>query len=115
MQGFLVLNKKSPLDFKIFGGLCLNLRDLSLKDLERERNTILKDIEEQWRQRSRAIWIQSGDLNTKFFHSFASYRRNHKFIWELQDEEGTVHRGQENLKLAAANYFKDFYNKQDGY
>jgi len=71
----------------------LDLRDIPLKDLERERNIILKDIEEQWQQCIGTIWIQSGDLNTKLFHSFASYRRNHKFIWELQNEEGTVHGG----------------------
>jgi hypothetical protein len=85
--------------------------DQTLKDLERERNSILKDIEEQWCQRNHAIWIQSGDLNTKFFHSYASYRRNHKFIWEIQDEGGTVYRGQDNLKMAAVKHFKDFYNK----
>jgi hypothetical protein len=48
-------------------GLCNTLKDTPLKDLENERNTLLKEIEEQWRQRSRAIWIQSGDLNTIFF------------------------------------------------
>jgi hypothetical protein len=30
---------------------------------------------------------------------------------EIQDEGGTVYRGQENLKLAAAKHFKYFYNK----
>jgi hypothetical protein len=86
-------------------GTCLNLVDLSLKELEQERNTLLKEIEEQWRQRSRAIWIQSGDLNTKFFHNFASFRRNHKYVWEIQDEEGLVYRGQENIKEATVKTF----------
>jgi hypothetical protein len=74
-------------------GTFQSMIDLSLKDLEQERNSLLKEIEEQWCQRSRVIWIQSGDLNTKFFHNFASYRRNHKFIWEIQDEGGTIYRG----------------------
>jgi hypothetical protein len=82
--------------------------------LEQERNKILHETEEQWRQRSRAIWLLSGDQNTKFFHNFASYRRNSKFVWELQDDEGQVHSGQENLKKVAYKHFKDFYKDPMG-
>jgi hypothetical protein len=41
--------------------------------MELERNKILLGFEEQWRLRRRAIWIQSGDNNTKFFHNYASH------------------------------------------
>jgi hypothetical protein len=42
-------------------------RDLQIKILEAERDKILQAEEEKWRLRSRAIWLKSGDKNTKFF------------------------------------------------
>jgi hypothetical protein len=77
--------------------------------LESERNKFLLEEEERWRQKSRAIWIKSGDKNTKFFHRFASYRRNKKHIWEIKDEAGLVHSGQEALKDEAISFFNSFY------
>jgi hypothetical protein len=84
------------------------MMDVPLKDLENERNTLLKEIEEHWRQHSRAIWIKSHDLNTKFFHNYVSYRRNSKHVWEINEEEGQVYRGHENVKLVALNHFNFF-------
>jgi hypothetical protein len=57
-----------------------------LKLLEAECNELLKFEEEYWRQKSHATWLKCGDRNTKFFHKFASARRNQKHIWEIGDE-----------------------------
>jgi hypothetical protein len=65
-----------------------------LGNLEQERNKILHANEEQWRQHSRAIWIQSGDQNTKFFTIFPTTDRNRKHIWEISDDNGYLHTGQ---------------------
>jgi hypothetical protein len=78
-----------------------------VNSLEQERINLLQAEEELWRQRSRAIWLKSGDQNTKFFHQFSSARRNRKQIWEIQDETGQEHSGQEALKFEAVKFFKE--------
>jgi hypothetical protein len=94
-------------------GSCIQLQDPLLKELEQERNKILKETEELWRQRSRAIWIQSGDNNTKFFHNYANFRRNRKHIWEILAGSGHIITGKENIKAEAVNHFKDLYKAHD--
>jgi hypothetical protein len=64
---------------------CQNL-SARLKLLEHDRNKLLLAEEERWRLKSRALWIKSGDKNTKFFHHYASYRWNKKHIWEVKDD-----------------------------
>jgi hypothetical protein len=68
--------------------------------------------EEHWRQRSRALWLKSGDQNSKYFHQFANFRRNHKHIWEVRDDEGKVHFGQEALKTEATRFYKSFFEEK---
>jgi len=55
--------------------------DNKMRCLEKARNKFLLEEEERWRLKSRALWIVSGDKNTRFFHRFTSHRRNKKFLW----------------------------------
>ena len=51
-----------------------------------------------WRLKSRALWIEQGDSNTKYFHSFATSRCNHKTIWDLDDGSSNLFNNIELLK-----------------
>jgi hypothetical protein len=86
-------------------------KETELKEKELKRNNLLKEKEELWCQRSRAIWIKSGDQNTKKNHNFANFRRNRKFIWEITDELGQIQTGQKNIMDTATNYFKNFFKE----
>lgn len=55
-----------------------------IKSMEGERNRILKETEEKWTLKSRAIWLEVGDENSKFFQNYAKGRRNKNTIWEMK-------------------------------
>ena len=59
-----------------------------IKALKKEINEITLREEMMWNQRSRALWVQCGDCNTKFFHETASNRRRRNKIEGLCDKEG---------------------------
>jgi hypothetical protein len=41
---------------------------------------LLEQEEIRWNQRSRANWLQNGDRNTSYFHSFATARKKRNCI-----------------------------------
>ncbi|XP_021761357.1 uncharacterized protein LOC110726197 [Chenopodium quinoa] len=70
-----------------------------------ERRKIVKDIaqllhveEGYWRQRSRALWLVSGDRNTNFFHRKASQRSAKNKIFGLLTDDGLRHEGHEAVE-----------------
>lgn len=54
-----------------------------LNNLEKKKIKLLQDKEEQWRLKSRAIWMKAGHSNTKFFHNLANDRKASNTIWQL--------------------------------
>ena len=56
-----------------------------LSILKSRKESILTQQILTWKLKSRVDWINEGDANTKFFHSYASTRRNSKTIWALKD------------------------------
>lgn len=62
--------------------------------MENQKEKILLEKEEQWRLKSRAMWLQVGDGNTKFFHNFTNCRKATNTIWQLPcelDEWASTH------------------------
>lgn len=45
--------------------------------------------EEYWRTKSRILWLQAGDKNTRYFHSKTKQRRHINRITFLQDDQVT--------------------------
>jgi exonuclease III len=80
-----------------------------IKELERDRSTFLREDEERWRLKSRMLWLNGGDKNTRFFHRFASARRSKKQLWDIEQEDGITYHAQEEIKVAAVNHFNAFF------
>jgi hypothetical protein len=55
-----------------------------LKALKLRKDNILAIEESTWRLRSQALWLNKGDKNTRFFHKFATQRRNQNTIWDIK-------------------------------
>ena len=88
------------------GGFASQEAKEALSRLEGRRNTLLLEREEAWRLKSRAIWLDCGDDNTKFFHAYARGRKVANTIWSLQDEVGTTHVSFEDKARCGVNHFQ---------
>ena len=65
-----------------------------------------------WKLKSRINWIEHGDSNTKFFHSFASVRRNFNATWALQNEDGVLVDEEIQLKCLGGNHFSEIFKDE---
>eukprot|EP00253_Pinus_taeda_P003035 PITA_03035 len=80
--------------------------------LEKQQNKILLEREEEWRIKSRAIWLKSGDENTRFFHNFAKGRKSANTIWRLKDEEGREVSSFPELSGLGKRHFQNIFADQ---
>lgn len=58
------------------------------KPLHRELDDVLAYEEMMWHQKSRAIWLNDGDQNTRYYHVKALNRRRRNKIIMLRDSGG---------------------------
>ena len=85
-----------------------------LMALEKRRQTLLKEQEEAWRQKSRAIWLKSRDENTKNFQAYVKGRKAANTIWVLKnevEERITSFKGFANLGV---KHFQNLFKAQAG-
>lgn len=82
---------------------------IQLVSLENRKIKILQEKEEQWRMKSRAIWLQAGDGNTKFFHNFANGRKATNTIWQMPCEtEGWASTHPQLARLGITHFKRQF-------
>jgi len=95
-----------------------NENAIIIKDLLREKkkafhnyHSILRVEAQNWRLKSRSIWLKTRDRNTKFFHKQAQawiWRNNVK---EITTESGEVASSFVRIKEATFYHFKSLYSK----
>ena len=62
-----------------------------------------------WKQRSRVLWLQSGDRNTKYFHCQATYRKRRNYIHGIRDRVGVWQNRDEVVEHTIVEYYKDLF------
>jgi hypothetical protein len=80
------------------------------KALKQKKENILFIEESTWRLRSRAIWLNNGDKNTKFLHKYPKLRRSRNTICDIGDDIGVIHSSKYDIKNIALKHFKDQYS-----
>ena len=98
---------------KMLEELCLHNRAenlSSIKSLKAEITNIIHQDELFWRQRSRSIWLPTGDKNTKYFHNRASQRRRKNHISEVFDTEERWCTSDEQIAHVAESYFQELFS-----
>ena len=95
-----------------YGGGFLTQEDkVRLHTLEANRNKILKEREEVLRLKSRAIWMECGDNNTKFFQAFAKGRKQQNTIWELRKENNETTSSFDDLSQLGKSHFENLFKE----
>ena len=91
------------------GGMMNQTKKDELIQLEGRRITLSLEKEETWRLKSRAIWLECGDDNTKFFHAYARGRKESNTVWSLVNEHGSTHDTVEGMYSTGVEHFKKLY------
>ena len=63
-----------------------------------------------WKQQSRALWLQEGDNNTKYFHSKASHRFRRNRIDAFKDQSGELCTDEVGISHILVNYYQFLFN-----
>lgn len=79
--------------------------DVLISRLNKELISAYKAEEEFWRQRSRIIWLASGDKNSQFFHAVASGKKARNQISIIEDPAGNIYYEEEQIASQIAPYY----------
>jgi hypothetical protein len=83
-----------------------------IHDKETELDKLLETEELWWSQRSRALSLQHGDRNTKFFHQKASQRRKKNKIDTIMDSNGETHSNPQTIENTLITHFETLFTSQ---
>ncbi|XP_060962336.1 uncharacterized protein LOC133032418 [Cannabis sativa] len=77
------------------------------KEAQNRLFEVLAQKEVFWKQRSKQMWLQSGDQNTKYFHACASTRHKNNQILSLKNKSGIWVDWENGLPGVIEDYFRE--------
>ncbi|XP_020676098.1 uncharacterized protein LOC110095043 [Dendrobium catenatum] len=88
------------------GGLCPEDLD-TLCSKVREFNVTLVRLSTGWNHRAKAKWNEDGDTNSRFYHAYATARKNGKLIRQIKDENNTTVEELDKIESVFLKFFED--------
>ena len=85
-----------------------------LKTLEGKKDSLLIKEEKLMCLKSKALWLQEGDKNTKFFHMSASHRKNINTICEIRNKQGYMVSSLEDKVEVGVDFFQNIFKELEG-
>ena len=73
---------------------------------------LLEQEEIIWVQRARANWLKHEDLNTSFFHQYASAQRRRNLVKGLVDDQGLRHEDIGEMNVMVRDYFANLFTSE---
>ncbi|XP_038971604.1 uncharacterized protein LOC120104478 [Phoenix dactylifera] len=75
-------------------------------------DSLLRQQEIFWRQKSRVQWIQEGDRNTRFFHQATVIRRHQNRIRAIRGEDGQLTEDPDTIQRIVESFFRARWTEQ---
>lgn len=72
----------------------------------------MKLLEKQeifWRQRAKQYWLHDGEKNTRFFHKFASTKKEHNKLTKLKNANGVWKETDDEIQEIIIDYFNNMF------
>ncbi|XP_028785542.1 uncharacterized protein LOC114741444 [Neltuma alba] len=82
------------------------------QEIQGELRDVLRQEEMLWFQKSRTLWINDGDRNTRYYHLKTVARRRRNKIAMLKDENGEWIENQEELKSLALEFYRNLFREE---
>ncbi len=76
--------------------------------LKSQLGDIVMDEETMWKARSRQLWLNKGDGNTKYFHAMANARRRKNTINVIEATGGSFYREEDNREVFYSHFKEQF-------
>ncbi|XP_030479294.1 uncharacterized protein LOC115696538 [Cannabis sativa] len=67
---------------------CDDISIQKFREAELNFSEVMNQQEVFWRQRSKQLWLQEGDSDSKYFHAKATSRKKHNTIIRLMNDVG---------------------------
>lgn len=84
-----------------------------IKELRDEINVLLDREARMWNQRSRILWLNKGDANTKLFHSRASHRVKKILILGINDSHGLWKENHDDIVDVLLGNYKELFTSSN--